>query len=63
MYFPYAQRWEFGLTLHVRTAADPAAAAEPVRRIIASLDPALPVFDVKSMENHLGYALRRRRPG
>jgi len=57
MYFPMAQAFEYGATLHLRTAGDPAEVAPRVREIVAGIDPDLPLFDVRTMENHLGIAL------
>jgi ABC-type antimicrobial peptide transport system permease subunit len=57
MYYSWPAAWSFDMTLHVRTEGDPAALANGVRRIFRDMDADLPVYDVKSMENHLGYAL------
>jgi len=48
-------------SLAVRTAGDPAAVAQPVRRIFRSLDPELPVGQVKTMEQRLADSLGRQR--
>ncbi len=57
MYLPMAQVFQHSGTLHVRTSGDPAALAPEVRRLVRERDPALPVFDVRTMENHLGLAM------
>jgi predicted permease len=57
MYLPQAQQWNAAMTLHVRTAGDPAALAPALRREVAALDADLPVSDVRTMTNHLGIAL------
>ena len=63
MYFNWPAAWSFAMTLHVRSEGDPAALANPVRQVFRELDPDLPIYDVKSMENHLGYALMPARLG
>jgi predicted permease len=56
-YVPFLQRYESDATLHVRTTGDPRALAEAMRREVRALDPSLPVFDVKTMTDHLGISL------
>ncbi len=48
-------------SLAVRTAGDPAALAPAVRRIFRSLDPELPVGQVKTMEQRLSDSLGKQR--
>jgi len=62
---PYAQNYRSSFTLAVHTAVDPASLANQVRATISSLDPTLPVFDVRSFEDHLrnGRALLGPRVG
>jgi predicted permease len=60
-YFPLAQSWGAGTYLHVRTAGEPEAFLGPLREMVRSLDPDLPIFDVKTMNNHLGIALMPAR--
>jgi predicted permease len=54
-YMPLAQHLDLGTlqVLHVRAAGDPAAMIPPVERLIASIAPDLPVFDVKTMTQGL----------
>jgi putative ABC transport system permease protein len=54
-YIPLAQHVDVGTlqVLHVRTAGDPAATIPAVERLIASVAPDLPVFDVKTMTQGL----------
>lgn len=54
MYLPLGQRMREELTLHVATTGDPAAMAGTVRAAFRAVDPALPVYDVRTMEEHLG---------
>jgi predicted permease len=52
-----AQDYSSGLSLVVRTTGDPAAAITPVRNEVLALDPNLPVFDVKTMNEHMKLSL------
>ena len=53
-YLPIAQQYSGMATLHVRAQMDdPLALAAAVRELIRSLDPDLPVFNVRSMDEHL----------
>ena len=56
-YLPLLQRHEPSVYLHVRTRADPSTLVAPVLKEIRTLDPNLPVFDVKTMTDHMGFAL------
>jgi putative ABC transport system permease protein len=60
-YLPFTQTSWPEYSLVVRTAGDPAAVAAPVRRIFKSLDPDLPVGQVKTMEQRLADSLGRQR--
>jgi predicted permease len=52
-YVPLAQRYQAPITLMVRAAGDPEALATPLRRVLHELDPDLPLFNVRSMEDHV----------
>jgi predicted permease len=54
-YVPLSQHLEIGSlqALHVRTAGDPQAMIPQVQRLISSMAPALPIFDVKTMTQAL----------
>jgi predicted permease len=60
-YFPLAQSFSGGGYLHVRTAGDPGSMIQPLREMVRELDPDLPIFDVKTMNTHLGIALMPAR--
>ncbi len=47
----------FGISIIVRTWANPAQAARPVRDQIAALDPTMAVFNTETMQEHVGRAL------
>ncbi len=56
-YLPYRQEAWGGVTLLVRTTADPAALTPQVRAVIQSLDPDVPLFEVRTLNG----ALERNR--
>jgi predicted permease len=59
MYFPILEG-SFdaeGLSLAIRTDADPLAVSVPVQKQIAALDPELPVSDVMTMQQEIGDSL------
>lgn len=57
MYFAQAQRWDAGLTVVIRAAARPETLIPALRAEVAALDPTLPLANVKSMDEFLGFAL------
>ena len=62
-YIPYAQmgfRWG-GLDIAVRTQSDLAVLTPAVRRVVAELDPNLPVYDITPLAQTLRESLARRR--
>ncbi len=56
IYYPLLAGSENSTYLVVRTTGDPAAMAEPVKRVIASIDSTLPVADVMTMNEIIGRA-------
>jgi ABC-type antimicrobial peptide transport system permease subunit len=66
LYLPLAQN-NGALTLIVRTSGDPAQASQQaidgVRQTVRSLDPNLPIYDIKTMNQHLSSALVGARLG
>jgi putative ABC transport system permease protein len=56
-YLNLAQRYESAPTLIVRTRGNPLDQLTPIRNEIAALDKNLPLYDVKTMRQHLGLAL------
>jgi len=53
-YVPLAQHYEPVVTLHVRAATgDPFALAPSLRRLVNDLDSDVPVFNVRTMDEHL----------
>ncbi len=56
-YANLAQRYASSPTLIVRTAGNPTDALATVRNEVATLDKNLPLYDVKTMRQHLGLSL------
>jgi len=61
MYVPYLDRPYPNLTLVVRADGDPAGMAAALRREIAALAPALPVANLKTMEQYLAGSVTQQR--
>jgi predicted permease len=57
VYLPLAQSYSPSVTLVARTEGDPHALASALNAEVRALDPTLPVFDVKTMEEHMGVSL------
>jgi len=53
IYYPYAQSPNSLVTFGVRTLGDAGGLTSAVRAAIAGFDPALPVYDVESLENRM----------
>ena len=53
MYSPVDRMWPTNLYLFIRTAGRPEEVMAPVRRALATVDPAVPLGDVATMENRL----------
>jgi putative ABC transport system permease protein len=54
IYLPLYQFYSSGVILHVRTAADPLAAAGAIGQSVHKLNPDLPIFDVTLMTSRVG---------
>ena len=62
IYTPHAQDGSWGfMALAIRTAGDPAALTTVVRREVAALDPDLPLFNVRTMEDVVAASVGTRR--
>ncbi len=61
IYFSIYQRSSYGMSLFIRTKADPASYADALRREIRSIDPDLPVFGVRSLEEVVSRSVASRR--
>src|SRR5262245_16701530 len=51
-YFPLAQQYRGSMALHLRAAAKPELLLAAVRQEISALDPKLPIYDVKTLEQY-----------
>ena len=63
MYLPQRELFQSGLTLVVRTPSNPQAVLQGVRETVRGIDPNMPLFDVRTMEDHMGIALLPSRLG
>jgi predicted permease len=61
IYEAFRQRYSGGATLHVRTAGDAASLAASVRHEVQQLDPAVPVFNPRTLEAQIGNSLQPLR--
>jgi predicted permease len=52
-YLPLAQAYRSPATLIVRSVSDPLALASPVRRLLNEMDADLPVFNIRTMDQHI----------
>jgi predicted permease len=57
LYLPSLQNFHSAITLVLHTSGDPRNYTQLVRSIVGTLDPDLPVTDVRTMNEHLGFAL------
>jgi predicted permease len=64
-YMPFAQHYRPSMMIQLHSTGDPLALAQPVREIVRNLDQNVPLFDVRSMREHLssGRALMTVRFG
>jgi putative ABC transport system permease protein len=61
MYHPIAQTAVPGFTIVVRTAGDPAAMAAPARAAVRAVDPNLPIYEVRTMEERIAGSFAQTR--
>ena len=60
-YFPFAQNVGRGMTLVARTAGEPSSIVGSIRQVVTSMDPELPFFAVKPMQQRVDESLVSRR--
>jgi predicted permease len=60
-YFPYAQAPDTFMTFAIRTAAEPSSLIGQVRREITAIDPELPFYTPRTIENLIDASLTNRR--
>jgi putative ABC transport system permease protein len=61
MYRPYAQAPAEALTVALKTDTDPSALGAPARSVVRSLDPTLPVYDMRTMNERLAGSIAETR--
>ena len=61
IYFSILQISNLSLALTIRTVSDPGALAEAVRREVRAVDPDLPVYGIRTMEEVMAKAVSQRR--
>ena len=60
-FLPLSQSYESGVTVHLRTARDPATLASAVRATVQRLEPMLPVSNIRTMSAQFDAALAQER--
>jgi predicted permease len=60
-YFPMSQATLRTMTLAVRTGGDPLSVTGALRQALVSIDPELPLYSVRTMEDRIGESLVDRR--
>jgi macrolide transport system ATP-binding/permease protein len=63
VYLPLAQNHETGVTLYVRATVPPASLVGALRREVQTLEPNLPIGDIRTMSETIGVALYAPRMG
>ena len=63
MYLPLRERFTAGVSIVARTSGDPRVVLQRIREIVRQADSDMPVFDVRTMEDHMGIALLPARLG
>lgn len=63
MWFPQRELFTSGMTFVARTSSNPQAVLSSIQGIVRAADPEMPLFDVRSMEDHMGIALLPARLG
>jgi putative ABC transport system permease protein len=53
IYYPWSQRPSNGLTFHLRAEGSPLALVEPIRRVLAAVQPDLPALDPGILSDHM----------
>jgi len=63
MFLPLRELFRTEVTIVARTAAAPATVLRRIQEIVREADPDMPVYDVRTMEDHMGIALLPARLG
>lgn len=57
VFYPASHLYEAEMTVLVRTAGSPTTLVAGIRQAVAALDAGLPVYDVRTLEQHVGLSL------
>jgi ABC-type antimicrobial peptide transport system permease subunit len=63
MYLPQREQFVTGMTLVARTRSEPRSVLAAIREKVREIDPEMPLFDARTMEDHMGIALMPARLG
>ena len=63
MFLPHREIFSFDMALVARTRTDPNAVLNQIRQTVRTLDAEMPIFDVRTFEDHMGLALLPARLG
>jgi putative ABC transport system permease protein len=63
IYFPVSQRYFPWMTLHVRVTGKVQSTLQAVKERLAKLDPSVPAFNIRTLEDQLGTAVSNQRIG
>src|SRR5262249_22941340 len=61
VYEPFSQRTPWTMHLMVRAGRDPRSLVSAIRREVAAVDPELPLYEVRTMEEAVSQSLATRR--
>jgi predicted permease len=62
LYFPYPQGTRSGnVTMYVRSSRDAVSMLQTARRVVRDFDPAIPVFDVRTLDDQVAHSLSTDR--
>jgi predicted permease len=61
LYLPLLQDYRSNMILVARTASEPETMFPAIRTEVAALDPEMPMFDAKTLEDHIGVSLFLQR--
>jgi putative ABC transport system permease protein len=61
IYYPQAQSPSGYMVMVVRAAADPTALAPPIRAVVRGIDPALPIGEIRTMDEQVRHSVSGRR--
>ncbi len=63
MYISHHERFNADMTVVARAPVDPRGALQVIQRAVRQIDPDMPLYDVRTMDDHMGVALLPARLG